>query len=247
MSKKFLITSISVASGLFVLLAVLTALVFANGKAPFAVDTAIADWAYGVRGKQGGFYYWFFRIVTEMGYFYFAVALVVIMGIIWKFKSKTWFLAGTLGFAYVLHIIIKIIVERPRPDQTLWWAYESSSSFPSGHTNTATCMFVLLIFFIIISPYLKIWVKSLLTTLCCLAIVFVPLSRIILGVHYFSDVIGGVLLGGFCAVLGMIGYKLYCNIKGKKQLQEIPKKEAKPPKLPKGKIAVINLKDEKND
>lgn len=240
MSKKFLITTISVASGLFVLFAILMAIVLANGKAPFLVDTNVANWAYDIRGEKGGFYYWFFRIITELGYYYFVIAFILILGIVWKFKEKTWFLAGTVGTAFIMHELIKMIVQRPRPDEALWWMSEGSSSFPSGHSNTATCLFVLVIFFIIISPYLKVWVKALLTTLCSFAILLVPLSRIILGVHYFSDVIGGMLLGSCIAVLGMLFYKLYMSIKAKKQLQEIPKPEKIVIEPPKEKIAVVN-------
>lgn len=217
MSKKFLISAISVACGLFLLFATIFALVLANGKAPFAVDTSIANWAYDIRGEKGNFFYWFFTIVTEFGHYYFLIAFFVVMAIVWKCKSKTWFLFGTVGVSWALGEIVKLIVQRPRPDSDMWWGFESSTSFPSGHSSTVICLFVLIVFFVVISPYLQKWVKGLLISLSCVAMVLVPLSRIILGMHYFSDVVAGMLWGGMFAVLGMLAYKLYLNFKAKKQ------------------------------
>ena len=152
MSKKVLITTISLVVVLSVLLSILIAVIFSVGKAALPADTSAANWAYSVRGEKGNFTYWFFRIITEMGYTYFVVGFIIILGIIWKFKAKTWFLGIPVLIAWLLHKLLKLIVARPRPDMSMWWMTESSTSFPSGHTNTATCLFVLLIFFVLISP-----------------------------------------------------------------------------------------------
>ena len=214
MSKKSLIATISVASGLFIIFVVITAVILANGKAALPVDSSVAEWAYQIRGEKGNFAYWFFRIITECGYYYFAVSFILILAIVWKFKSKAWFLAAPVFIAWALHKIIKWIINRPRPDATLWWVNESSSSFPSGHSTTVTAIFVLVIFFIFISPYLKTWLKWLLSSVCGAVIILVPLSRVWFGVHYFTDVIAGMCLGGTCAVLGIMCYLIY---KSKKQ------------------------------
>ena len=209
MTKKFLITAGVSAGVLFVGFLVIAIILAVNGYAPLGIDSAIAEWAYSVRGEKGGATYWFFRIVTEFGYTYFCIAIILIMGIIWKFRSRTWFFAGTILISWVLQQIIKAIVDRPRPDETMWWMTETSSSFPSGHSITAACVFVLLAYFIISSPAVKTWVKWVIGSLSTAAIILVPISRIILGVHYFTDVLAGVFFGAFVAVLGIIAYNLF--------------------------------------
>ena len=137
------------------------------------------------------------------------------MGIIWKFKSKTWFFAITVLVSWIFQKILKAIIDRPRPDETMWWMNETSSSFPSGHSITVACVFILLIYFILTSQTAKLWIKYFVSALSILAIFFVGFSRIILGVHYFTDVIGGLLFGGICAILGIIAYNLFLDIKQK--------------------------------
>jgi len=79
----------------------------------------------------------------------------------------------------------------PRPDILL--KPMSSFSFPSGHTSASTLFFILLATFIAQQqPYPRRWLTYSLAALPALGI---GLSRIYLGVHWFSDVLGGILLG----------------------------------------------------
>ena len=189
--------------------------VVANGLAPLGVDSILADWAYSVRGEKGNGVYWFFRIITEFGYTYFIIAIILIMGLVWKFRSKLWFFAGTILSSWVLQKIIKFIINRPRPDEALWWMSESSSSFPSGHSICVACVFILLCYFVCSYPQVKVWVKYVLCSISAVMIFLVPLSRIILGVHYFTDVLGGVFFGTFIATIGILLFNIY---KAKKQV-----------------------------
>ena len=64
-------------------------------------------------------------------------------------------------------------------------------SFPSGHAMAITCLYGLFIYYLYHS---KLKYRKLLISGCIIIILFVTLSRIYLGVHYFSDVFGGVML-----------------------------------------------------
>lgn len=217
MSKKFIITTSISAALLLIAFLIITIVLAVNDFLPLGVDSSVAQWAYDVRGEKGGATYWFFRIITEFGYTYFVIAIIVIMGIIWKFRSKTWFFGITILVSWLLQKLLKAIIMRPRPDSNMWWMVETSSSFPSGHSITVACVFVLLAYFIISSPTVKVWVKYLIGILSTCAIILVPISRIILGMHYFTDVLAGVLFGAFVAVLGIIAYNIYLEIVNKKR------------------------------
>ncbi len=226
MTKKFLLIS-SISCGLlFIGFLVIAIVLAANGYAPLGVDNAVADWAYSIRGEKGGATYWFFRIITEFGYTYFVIFIILLMGVIWKFRSKTWFFAGTILVSWCLQQLVKALANRPRPDETLWWMTETSSSFPSGHSITVACVFVLLAYFIITSPTVKKWVKYLIGVLSDSAIVLVPLSRLILGVHYFTDVLAGVFFGAFIALLGIIAYNTFLHFNDKRKAKLVASADA---------------------
>ena len=84
--------------------------------------------------------------------------------------------------AGLLVYILKILVQRPRPLINLIEA--SNSSFPSGHT---TIMFAL--FPIICKNFKEIRYFWLFIS------ILVAFSRIYLGVHHLSDIMGGIILG----------------------------------------------------
>ncbi len=214
MSKRASIALFVTMGASFIGFAIILILVVANGLAPLSVDSTLANWAYSVRGEKGNGVYWFFRIITEFGYTYFIIAIILIMGLVWKFRSKLWFFAGTILSSWVLQKIIKFIINRPRPDEALWWMSESSSSFPSGHSICVACVFILLCYFVCSSPQVKVWVKYVVCSISAVMIFLVPLSRIILGVHYFTDVLSGTLFGTFIATVGILLYNIY---KTKKQ------------------------------
>lgn len=94
-----------------------------------------------------------------------------------------WVLIGTL----------KRIFKRERPNINRL-VNEKGYSYPSGHTMTATCFYGFLIFLIIISNII-IPLKTVLIILLSLIILLVGYTRIYLGVHYLSDVVGAILFG----------------------------------------------------
>lgn len=213
MSKKFLLATL-IPLGILLIAFIIIVSVLANANfSALPIDNIIAQWAYDIRGSKDSFMFWFNRIITELGYTYFVIFIILLMGIIWKFKSKTWFFGITILMSWIFQKIIKAIINRPRPDDTMWWMTESSSSFPSGHSITVACVFILLIYFVLTSETVKLWIKYLISALSILAIFFVGFSRIILGVHYFTDVIGGLIFGAIFALLGIIAYNIYLNIR----------------------------------
>ena len=100
-------------------------------------------------------------------------------------------LAGLLSF------ITKYLINRPRPIEALI-KMPTSYSFPSGHTLTSIVFYLTLCYLITIN--FKDYKRYLIMLLTLILIFIIALSRVYLGVHYFSDVIGGLILGILCEI-----------------------------------------------
>ena len=97
-----------------------------------------------------------------------------------------------LGICTILNLMLKNILQRPRPTEYRI-IDERGYSFPSGHSMISMAFYGLIIYLI----YKNIKNKSLkwiLIILLSILILFIGISRIYLGVHYVSDVLGGFLV-----------------------------------------------------
>ena len=140
-----------------------------------------------------------FKFITNLGSFF--GILIVILLVFLVNRKVSYICLGASIIQVLLNMAIKAIVRRPRPNVDVF-IRETNYSFPSGHAMAITCLYGLLIYYLYKS---KIKYRKLLITVCILIIVLVSLSRVYLGVHYFSDIIGGILLS-----LSLVLY--ICNI-----------------------------------
>jgi len=114
---------------------------------------------------------------------YFIVLSVLLIFLLPKGKALA-VIIGLLIDALIVYIV-KHLVKRDRPNIKRL-VYEKGYSYISGHTFTATFFYGLMLSFI--SNYL-------LAGLLIVLVLIIAYSRIYLGVHYLSDIIGGILLG----------------------------------------------------
>jgi membrane-associated phospholipid phosphatase len=133
-----------------------------------------------------------FQILTYLGDFYVWVLLTSICLLYAYFKSRKLLesaseLAIFLVITTALTSILKMVVARPRPNCPGLSVFNEdvapSFSYPSGHVSRATGGFL----------FLSRGSRTR-ESLAIVAIFTVSLSRIVLGAHYLTDVVGGVFL-----------------------------------------------------
>ena len=134
----------------------------------------------------------FFKIVTELGNYTVMIPIIIIFYLFNKDKSFNRYFTINLISVFASNFIVKSIIRRDRPiDINL--IIENGFSFPSGHSMVSFAFYGFLIYYLYHTD-LKRPLKYSLMALLGFIILLIGLSRIYLGVHYASDVIGGFLL-----------------------------------------------------
>lgn len=172
---------------------------FANKIAYFPIDLLITRW---VQTFQPDWFITFMVVVSWPGYFPQAFVIVVVPVSLLYFSGLRWEAITSCGAALgqvVLDTAIKLIIHRPRPPVSLVHVVKvlRSYSFPSGHVMFYTVFLGFLIFLV----YSRLKASRLRSSLLLLfggLVGLVGISRVYLGEHWASDVLGGYLLGSLC-------------------------------------------------
>lgn len=123
------------------------------------------------------------------------VAVAVALAAARRLLDAAIVLFGGLGFEALIQGV-KWAVARPRPSEDLVRILEtgSSGSFPSGHTYHVV-LFAGLLLALLVFRIHRPWLRRGLATLIVALALFSAVSRVYLGAHWPSDVLGSVLLG----------------------------------------------------
>lgn len=132
------------------------------------------------------------KFITNFGGAIFIAVVAIFLAIIIKNKKIAISILANLVIITGLNQLLKRILQRARPTEYRI-IQETGYSFPSGHSMISMAFYGYLIYLIykhVKNKYIK-WISiSLLSILICL----IGISRIYLGVHYTSEVLGGFLI-----------------------------------------------------
>ena len=156
--------------------------------------TSYDQWAYDVfvDGLRSDNMTTIMKIITSFGSAIVVGIIVILLLVFLKNKKIGIISLINIGIVVLLNDLLKFIIHRPRP-----YGYnlieETNYSFPSGHSMISTAFYGFLIY-VIYKNIKDKKLKYLLMGLLFVLIILICISRIYLGVHYFSDTIAGFSL-----------------------------------------------------
>ncbi|MGZ4494650.1 MAG: phosphatase PAP2 family protein [Nocardioides sp.] len=177
-------------------IAAVSVLVAVRWQPLMSLDHAVARWAFGMTvGHSGAITWW--NLVAAAAEPINLRVLMLVGGLVLLWRRR-WDIGGWLVGVAVLEQVVgpyaKYVLNRPRPHWTHPIDTLSTSSYPAGHATGIACfasVLVLLTLVTVRSPAVRralMGVAVLLTVLVCV-------DRLLLGMHYLSDVVGGLMLG----------------------------------------------------
>ena len=173
-------------SGLLIFFVVLTILVV------LGVTKGFDDSVYSlVRSLESGYFDKYFLTVTKLGNESVVIILAFIIFLLVRRNDKLLVLLTCL-LSVISNQLIKHIIMRDRPS-VYRMIKQGGFSYPSGHSMIAVALYGILIY--LVFKYIKNkYLKYGLSTLLVLLILSIGISRIYVGVHFASDVVGGFSL-----------------------------------------------------
>lgn len=150
----------------------------------------------------------------------FEVLLLVLLGILVAARKV---IAGIVvfcafGLFHLIEIFGKVFVDHPPPPEFMLrtdkpfelpqFHVRSEYSYPSGHSGRTVFLSVLILFFLWRNKQLSLLVKLIVTAAIGVFIGVMLLSRVYLGEHWFSDVLGGALLSLGLSLMSLSMYVL---------------------------------------
>lgn len=174
----------------------LTVLLVEDKWAPLAhADAGARDSLHGYAVTHAGFV-GAMQVISASGS---ALAWQVVLGavVLWllwrRLPRLALFVVITAAGSSILNTVVKLAVHRLRPVLTNPVANATGLSFPSGHAQAAIVGYAVLL--LVFLPVLHGARRKIAVSVAVLVVLAIGFSRVALGVHYVSDVVGGLVLG----------------------------------------------------
>jgi undecaprenyl-diphosphatase len=199
--------------GLALAAAVLSAIAFARIAEDYLTndplahwDVSFARWLSGDRSTVGTD---IFRVLTFVGSPAATLAVATIVCVLLYRRRQLLeaaLLPVVLGGAELLNLLLKLSFHRPRPEVA--FVHLDTYSFPSGHAMLSTAAYGALAY-LAWSKLQTPRARLALTSGTVLLVALICFSRLYLGVHYLSDVLGGAAAGAFWLAVSIAVQTLY--------------------------------------
>ena len=194
--RRAVVVAAGISAACWMLFVALAVIVTTND--PISIDQSLLAW---VDAHRTPALTSVMRGVTWLGSAAVLYPATFIVAVYWWRRDRRWEAAATLAASLlgstVFYNVFKQITERPRPPAQTALATYTNWSFPSGHATQSAAFFAMLIVLISFRKRAQPWQPAIATAV----VIAVGASRIYLGAHWLTDVLGGYALGGAWASL----------------------------------------------
>ncbi len=171
-------------------------------KETLSFDVSVSEYVYKLRTSELDV---FLKFITNFGGIYlvfFTIAIVSALAIKKQYLKAVWF-SLPIEISFIINLILKQVVGRSRPTISQIIT-ETDFSFPSGHSSASVIFYSMLVA-LIFKLTKNLTIRILSTFFFAILVLLILFSRLYLGVHYLTDIIGG-------AVQSLIVILLFWNI-----------------------------------
>lgn len=175
-------------------------------------DTAIIS---AVQGMEAPWLTVIFKIFTWIGSAYVVIPITLIafllLYFIYQQRGQAFLFVTVIVGTVLSNELLKLYFKRERPE--IYRIIDAGGlSFPSGHTMMAFSLYSIIAY--VLWHNMKSLGSRILLIFCvALMIIIIPMSRIYLGVHYPSDIVGGLAASTFLITMMITIYKIFQNKK----------------------------------
>ncbi|MCL2487672.1 MAG: phosphatase PAP2 family protein [Oscillospiraceae bacterium] len=190
MSRQGVKWQLAIAAAAAVLFAAVAVLVVRQVPLVLSLDSGVHEW---VASRRFPALTGFMGIYTHLAEWFVYLPLALLLLALPRTRRPVGLpVAATMAVSALLNLLLKALFAIPRPPDQL--VHAAGMSFPSGHTMTGTA-FTVAIILLIWNSGMNPARKTIFTLLAAVYVIGIWFSRVYLGVHNPSDIIGGFLAG----------------------------------------------------
>lgn len=189
-----------------VLMLIAVTLAVALDVAPLhRLDHRVATWGYETTYGRTGWSEWWIAVARYGHPMVVRVVLLALAVVVSLRRGRAWgaWIVAVTVVETVVAPSVKFVLSRPRPEWPDPITVEHSLSYPSGHAAAAG-MFTAVVLVLALSSQAPVRRRAAMAAVGGIVGLVIAADRVMLGVHYLSDVVGGVLLGVAIVLAGAL-------------------------------------------
>jgi len=165
------------------------------------LDNEIAQIFYYYRDPQLVSIFLWITLLGKWEIILFGLLISILILVLFKKRKDIIGLLITITGSMLFDVLGKLLIQRDRPEGIAVY-HENSFSFPSGHATIAMAFYGFITYYLV--KYIRSWQNKINFLFLGITIILaIGLSRLYLGVHFVSDVLGGYLLGFLWLLIGI--------------------------------------------